>query len=94
MIRPYLSDQINIHKTQGEQKIKSTVTTSFFPKDSEETCTMYSPSDNTEVMIGIEKDEIIEKLFNSLLQRYQRGLGESVKGILMVMIYCITNFIE
>ena len=55
---------------------------------------MYIPSDNTEVMIGIEKDEIIEKLFDSLLQRYQRGLGESVKGILMVMIYCIANFIE
>ena len=55
---------------------------------------MYSPSDNTEVMIGIEKDEIIEKLFDSLLQRYQRGLRESVKRVLMVMIYCIANFIE
>ena len=31
-------------------------------------------------MMGSETDEIIEKLFESLLQRYQEGLEESVKG--------------
>ena len=31
-------------------------------------------------MIGSETDEIIEELFKSLLQRYQEGLEESMKG--------------
>ena len=41
---------------------------------------MYSPSDNIEIMIGSETDEIIEELFKFLLQRYQEGLEEPVKG--------------
>ena len=36
--------------------------------------------DNIEILIGNETDEIIEDLFNSLLQRYQKGLEESMKG--------------
>ena len=31
-------------------------------------------------MIGNETDEIIEELFNSLLQRYQGGLEEKMRG--------------
>ena len=31
-------------------------------------------------MMGSETDKIIEELFESLLQRYQEGLEESVKG--------------
>ena len=31
-------------------------------------------------MIGNEADEIIEELFESLLQRYQEGLEESWRG--------------
>ena len=30
--------------------------------------------------MGNEADEIIEELFKSLLQRYQEGVGESMKG--------------
>ena len=30
--------------------------------------------------MGYETDEIIEELFKSLLQRYQEGLEESMKG--------------
>ena len=52
----------------------------FSAKDSEETRIMYSPSDNIEIMMGIETDEIIEELFKSLLQRYQEGLVESMRG--------------
>ena len=62
-IKPYLSDIINDHKTQGEWKIKLTVTINFFSsKDSKETRTIDSPSGNIEVMIGIETDKIIEDL--------------------------------
>ena len=41
MIRPYLSDIINDHKTQGEWKINLTMVINLFSsKDSEETCTV------------------------------------------------------
>ena len=33
---------------------------------------MHTKSDNIEVLIGNETDEIIEELFNSLLQRFQK----------------------
>ena len=49
-------------------------------KDSEETRPMYSPSNNIEVIMGAETDKIIEDLFVSLLQRYQKGLEESTRG--------------
>ena len=49
-------------------------------KDSDETCTMHTTSDNVEIMIGNKRGEIIQKLFNSLLQKYQEGLEESMRG--------------
>ena len=48
-------------------------------KDFNETRTMHIKSDNIEIMMGSETDEIIGELFNSLLQRYQEG-EESMKG--------------
>ena len=41
---------------------------------SEEIRTMYNLSDNTELMICDETYEIIEELFECLLQRYQEKL--------------------
>ena len=98
MIRPYLSDIINDHKsqgewrihsgntiikhkTQGEWKIQLIMAINFisFKKDSDDTCTMHTKSNNLEIMMGSETDETIEKLFKSLLQRYQKGLEESMK---------------
>ena len=52
----------------------------FSSKDSKETGTMYNPSDNIEVIIGIETDKIIGDLFDSFSQRYQKGLEESMRG--------------
>ena len=51
----------------------------FSSKDSEETRTMYISSNNTEVVIGTETDIIIEDLFDSFLQRYQKVLEESMR---------------
>ena len=48
--------------------------------DSDEIRNMHTTSDNIEIMMGNETDEIIEELFKSLLQRYQEGLEESMKG--------------
>ena len=53
----------------------------FFPsKDSEETRTMSTKTDNIEIMMSNETDEIIEELFESLLQRFQEELEESMTG--------------
>ena len=40
-------------------------------KDPDETCTMHTKSDNIEIMMGSETDEIIEELSESLLKRYR-----------------------
>ena len=73
MVGPYLSDILNDYKTQEEWKIHLAMTMNFFSsKDSEEICTMYSKSDNIEVILGSETDEIIENLFDFFLQRYQK----------------------
>ena len=65
-------------------------------KDSNEIRTMQITSNNIEIMIGNETDEIIKKLFNSLLQKYQEELEESMREseffFLIVLIYCTINF--
>ena len=49
-------------------------------KDSNETLSMQTKSDNVQIMMSSETDEIIEELLKSLLQKYQEGLEESMKG--------------
>ena len=82
MIRPYLSDIINDHKTQsewrlhsentiikhktqGECKIHLTMAINFISskENPDETRTMRTKSNNIEIMMGSETDEIIEELF-------------------------------
>ena len=66
---------ITDNKTQGERKIHLTMAINFISsKDFDETRTMHTKSDNIEIMMGSETDEIIEEIFQSLLQRYQEGL--------------------
>ena len=48
-------------------------------KDSNETRSMHTKSDNIEIMIGNETDGIIKNLFESLFQKYQEGLEKSMK---------------
>ena len=48
-------------------------------KDSIETHTMHTKSDNIEIMISNETDKIIKNLFESLLQKYQEGLKKSME---------------
>ena len=57
------------------------MTTNFISsKDSDETRTMHTKSDNIEIIMGSETDEIIGEFFKSLLQKHQEGLEESMKG--------------
>ena len=95
MIRSYLSNIINDHKTQGEWKAQLTIGINFISsKDSNETHTMHTKSGNIEIVMVSEADDIIEKLLESRLQRYQEELEESLKGSGFFFIYCIINFIK
>ena len=40
---------------------------------------MYTKSDNIEIMMGNETDEIIKKLYESLLQNYKKDLKEPMR---------------
>ena len=81
MIRLYLSDMINDHKSQREWKIQLAMSINFMSsKDSEETRTKHTKSHNVEIMMSSETDEIIKELFQSFLQKYQEELEESMKG--------------
>ena len=71
---------INDYKTRREWEIQLTMQINFiFHKDSEETQTMYTKSHNIEIMKGNETDEIIKKLFESLLQNYKKDLEEPMR---------------
>ena len=66
-------------------------------KDYKETRTVCTKSDNIEIMMSSETDETTEELFESLLQRYQEGLEESMRGSEFVFDSVnsfITNFIK
>ena len=57
---------------------------------------MLSKSDNIEITINDEADEVIKKLFDSLKNRYQNHF-ESMKGMRLSSImfsYCIVNTIK
>ena len=47
-------------------------------KDSDETQTMHTKSNNVEIINGSETNEFIEDLFESFLQKYQERLEESM----------------
>ena len=78
----YSGNTIIERKAQGEWKIQLTMVINFISSmpDSDETCTMRTKSDSRNVMMGSETDEIIGKLFKSLLQRCQEKLEESMRG--------------
>ena len=82
MITRYLVDMINDHKTQGEWKIQLIMTINFISSkpDSDETRIMHAKSDNIEIMIGSDTYEVIEELFESLLEKYQENLAEKMSG--------------
>ena len=65
----------------GKWKIQLVLIINFISsKNFSDVRDMHSKSDNVEIMMGVDNNEIIEKLFESLLQRYQKGLEESMKG--------------
>ena len=82
LIESYLADMINDYKSKGEWKIQLTAEINFtcLKPDSDETRTMHTKSDNKEIMIGSYTNEVIKEFFKSLLQKYEEGLQENMRG--------------
>ena len=72
MIKPYLSDLINDHKTK-KWKIQINMHVNFVSSnDTGETRTIFVWSDNEEIRLGNETDDIVKGLLNSFLNNYQK----------------------
>ena len=94
---PYLSDLINDHKAirneSKEWKIQINMRVNFISsKDTGESRTIYVLSDNKEIRLGNETDDIIRELFKSFLNNYQKE--KEVILYLKVLIYCLIVFIK
>ena len=78
-IRPYLKNIINNLKKSDTWKIQLTIANNFISSiDNDEERVMHSKSDNIEIMINDEADEVIKELFDSFKNRYQSNF-ESMK---------------
>ena len=82
LIEKYLKELIEEYKLKGEWKVQLTIEVNFISlkPGSNETCIMYTRSDNVEIMFGNNNDDIIEQLFESLLQKYEENLQNKMKG--------------
>ena len=73
-------DIINNLKKSDTWKVQLTIENNFISSiDNDEERTMHTKSDNIEIMINHEADEVIKKLLDSLKNRYQNNL-KSMKG--------------
>ena len=88
MIRPYLRDLINDHKTLmeltdkvnindtkfGEWKIQLVMLNNCISsKDFEETRSIYSVSNPINIFMGSDTEDIIDKPFDTILQKFQKA---------------------
>ena len=81
LVRYHSGNRTWEEETPSEWKIQLTMAINFISsKDCDETRTMHTKSNNVEIMMGSETDEIIEDLLKSFLQRYQEGLEESMRA--------------
>ena len=81
LVRYHSGNKTWVEETSSEWKIQLTMAINFISsKDSDDTRTMHTKSNNVEIMMGSETDEVIEDFFESFLQKYQEGLEESMRG--------------
>ena len=65
---------INNESQSGEWKIQLVILNRrISSKDFEETRSIYSASNNIEIFMGSDTEEIIDKLFDTILQRFQEA---------------------
>ena len=82
LIENYLRELINYYKNKGEWKVQLIAEINFISlkPGSDETRIMHTRSDNIEIMIGDGNDDIIEELFKSFLQKYEKNLENKMRG--------------
>ena len=79
-LKVHSSNEVIDYETEGEWKIQLPMEINFVSsKGSYEIRIMHTKSDNIEIIMGSETDDIIEELCESLLQKYQEGLKESLR---------------
>ena len=83
LMEKYLRELINKYKNEGEWKVKFRSEINFISlkPGSDETCIMYTRSDNEEFMSGDDTNEIIKLLFESFLQRFEENLQNKMRGL-------------
>ena len=70
-----MKDIINNLKKSGTRKIQLKIANNVISSiDNDEEHLMHSKSDNIEIMINDEADEVKKELFDSLKKRYQNNL--------------------
>ena len=82
LIESYLADMINDYKSKGEWKVQLAAEIGFISlkPDSNEKHIMHTKSNNAEIRIGDDTNDVFKELFKSLLQRYQENLQEKMRG--------------
>ena len=97
-LKSYLKDIIIDLQISGTWKIQLTIAINFISsEDINQEQTTHSKSGNIEVVTYGDANEIIEKLFDSLLSRYQIGLETQLRGsdaIFDCVNFFITNVIK
>ena len=82
LIEKYLRELIEKYKLKGKRKVQLTIEVNFISlkPGSDETRIMYTKSDNIEIMFGDDNDDIIEQIFESLLQKFEENLQNKMRG--------------
>ena len=78
----YLRELIHYYKNKGEWKVQLIAEINFISlkPGSDETRIMHTRSDNIEITIGDDNDDIIEELFKSFIQKYEENLQNKMRG--------------
>ena len=82
LIENYLRELLEECKQKGEWEVQLTIEANFISlkPGSDETRIMNTRSDNIEIMFGDDNDDIIKKLFESLLKKYEENLQNKMRG--------------
>ena len=82
LIEKYLRELIDYYKNKGEWKLQLIAEINFtsLKPGSDETRIMHSRSDNIEITIDDDNDDIIEELFKSFVQKYEENLQNKMRG--------------
>ena len=82
LIEKYLRELLEEYQQKGEWKVQLTIEVNLISLEpgSDETRIMYTRSHNIEIMFRDDNDDIIEQLFESLLQKYEEKLQNKMRG--------------